>query len=43
MSPNDSVDLSIKDEEFRVDAMNGLSVLINREIDTCFSFWLLAC
>uniref|UniRef100_A0ACD5U1T5 Uncharacterized protein n=1 Tax=Avena sativa TaxID=4498 RepID=A0ACD5U1T5_AVESA len=44
MSPNDSVDLSIKDEEikwsdqdllkFRVDAMKGLAALINGEIDT---------
>ena len=51
MSPNDSVDLSIKDEEikwsdqdhlkFRVDAIKGLAALLNGEIDTgYFSFWL---
>ncbi|CAM0955213.1 unnamed protein product [Alopecurus aequalis] len=44
MSPNDSVDLSIKDEEikrsdqdhlkFRVDAIKGLAALLNGEIDT---------
>ncbi|KAM0925380.1 hypothetical protein ACQ4PT_004243 [Festuca glaucescens] len=44
MSPNDSVDLSVKDEEikwsdqdhlkFRVDAIKGLSALLNGEIDT---------
>jgi hypothetical protein len=51
MSPNDSIDLSIKDEEikwsdqdhlkFRVDAVKGLAALLNGEIDTgYFSFWL---
>ena len=49
MSPNDSVDLSIKEEEikwsdqdhlkFRVDAIRGLAALLNGEIDSgYFSF-----
>jgi hypothetical protein len=53
MSPNDSVDLSVKDEEikwsdqdhlkFRVNAIKGLAALLNGEIDTGCFFLFYSC